>query len=277
LPWPSRAKEKFKEALAKNPDELEAITGLADMLILDGKKKEALEVVKPSAGKFAENPLFLFTYAKALGKGTEAESSANKAVGIRSDWAEGYELLAAILYQNENYDKCVETAQKAIDLQSGLTEARKTKGMCLYKKEKYDDAIATLGELMQKVPNAADAMYYIGLSYDAQDNYDKAEESYKNAMNMDTKFADPIVSLGYLYYRTGKPTSSISTMEKALGVNPKSSFAFQVLADIYYERSNWAKARDYYKKAIAGDLVGVDKKAVQDRIKDAEAQIKEKK
>ena len=82
----------------------------------------------------------------------------------------------------------------------------------------------------------------------------------------------PVVALGYLYYRTGKPTSATSTMEKAIKVNPKSSLANQVLGDIYFERRQPDKAKQYYKQALKGDLLEVDKGYIKDRIKEIESQ-----
>jgi len=271
------AQQKFKEALSKNPEELEAIIGLTEIFISDGKQPEALNILKPVSEKFSDDPVFLFAYAKSLGAGEEAEKQSEKAVDIRKEWAEGYELVSAIKMKNGKYNECVEAADKALNIQSALTDARKTKGICLYRLGKYSEAIATLQELMQKVPNSAEGMYYIGLSYDAMNEYDKAEESYKNAMNMDVKYANPVISLGFLYYRTEKPTSAISTMEKALGLAPKSSLANQVLGDIYYERSNWKKAKEYYIKANQGDMEGVDSKFLQNRIKEVDEKLGGKK
>ncbi len=264
------AEEKFKEALDKNSAELEAVLGLAELNIAENRSKDALKTLEAVKDTFPDDPRFLFWLASAKRKGKEAEELMNRALEIRSGWAEGYELLAKIHFRNKSFEACIAKAEKAVEIEPDLTEAPKFKGVCQFKTDQYEDAIATLQAVMAKVPNSAMSMYYIGRSYDALNDYAQAEQSYKDAMNMNVKYSLPVVFLGYLYYRTGKPTSATNIMENALKINPKSSLASQVLGDIYFERSQLDKAREYYKQALKGDLLEVDKDYIKDRLKECE-------
>lgn len=264
----SEAEEKYRQALENSPYEVEALKGITEVLLKKNKRDEALKILTSAMKNpdLMEDPEFLFCVAKAHGKGKEAEQNIKKAVEIRKDWPEGYGMMGKILFEGGKYEEAEKSLEKAIELEPNLVEAGKYLGMCKYNMGRYQEAIDTLKEVLQKVPNMAEAKYYIGLSYDAMNNYEQAEEAYREAMNMNLKYPAPVLSLGYLYYRTGKPTSAMSTMEKAAKLCPDCSLAYLVMADIYFERGSYKNAEENYKKALAGNMKDVDKRYIEEKL-----------
>ncbi|MBL4651311.1 MAG: hypothetical protein JKY53_00390 [Flavobacteriales bacterium] len=67
---------------------------------------------------------------------------------------------------------------------------------------------------------------------------------------VDNPTADKYINLSLLYYKSGKHKKSITACEKALGLNPNSSLAYNNMCSAYNQIKEWKKAEQSCLKAL---------------------------
>jgi arylsulfatase A-like enzyme/Flp pilus assembly protein TadD len=180
--WEESAAE-FKRCLELNPEFDQAMTGLAQALLLAGKYDEARE--------WARNAL-------------KRNLSNYKA------WYE----LAAIEAHN---DKAAAIAdyEKAVTIQSNFPPLQRDLGMLYFEQRNYPQAAKHLARAAELGINDARLFNFLGICYDRTGQLEQAIESYHRALNLDDQLAEAHLNLGFTYHRFGRETLSRGEYQRA--------------------------------------------------------------
>jgi tetratricopeptide (TPR) repeat protein len=112
----------------------------------------------------------------------------------------------------------------------------------------YDEAERALSSLQDaKIAGVENAL---GLVYQGKlDNY-RAERAFKRASEIDPSWAAPHYNLALLY-RSQKNDAAMDELATAARLAPSSVEMATALGDEYFNREQWQKAAEAYRKAIA--------------------------
>lgn len=134
-----------------------------------------------------------------------------------------------------NLDKALEmTKSKKVPVLKAVSEAYLTNAKFA------GDAIALLLKA-KAIKNDAEVETLLGDAYLAQNQAGSAVTAYENAAAMDPKNGEPLYKIGLIYSRPN-PEESQKYLEKAVSVDPEFTYAYDELADIYYQRKEADKA-----------------------------------
>lgn len=134
-----------------------------------------------------------------------------------------------------NLDKALEmTKSKKVNVLKAVAEAYLTNAKFA------GDAVALLLKA-KNIKNDAEVETLLGDAYLLQNQAGSAVTAYENAAAMDPKNGEPFYKVGLIYARPN-PEESQKYLEKAVAVDPEFTYAYDELADIYYQRKEADKA-----------------------------------
>jgi Flp pilus assembly protein TadD len=154
------ALEQYQAAIAKNPDDAEALSNLGQVLVRLGKVEEAIPYFDRAIGLIPNRWAYHFNRARALGILGRMEEAVN---GYReaqrlfpNDYATTFNLGLA-LHRMGDEEAAVEAYKKAIALAPNDATFRMALGTSLERLQRPRDAAAAYDEYLRLAPSAPDA------------------------------------------------------------------------------------------------------------------------
>lgn len=134
-----------------------------------------------------------------------------------------------------NFDKALKLSKsKKVPVLKAVAEAYLTQP------QRAGEAVALLLKA-KSIKDDAEVEILLGDAYLAQNQAGSAVSAYENAAAMDTKNGEPYYKIGMIYTRVN-PAMSQQSFEKAVAVDPEFTYAYDELADIYYQQKEADKA-----------------------------------
>jgi len=134
-----------------------------------------------------------------------------------------------------NLDKALQLSKsKKVPVLKAVAEAYLTQP------QRAGEAVALLLKA-KSIKDDAEVEILLGDAYLAQNQAGSAVSAYENAAAMDTKNGEPLYKIGMIYTRVNPPMAQQS-FEKAVAVDPEYTYAYDELADIYYQQKEADKA-----------------------------------
>lgn len=134
-----------------------------------------------------------------------------------------------------NLDKALKLSKsKKVPVLKAVAEAYLTQP------QRAGEAVALLLKA-KSIKDDAEVEILLGDAYLAQNQAGSAVSAYENAAAMDTKNGEPYYKIGMIYTRVN-PAMSQQSFEKAVAVDPEFTYAYDELADIYYQQKEADKA-----------------------------------
>lgn len=137
------AKSAFKQALSLDPFLVEAVVGMANVYIAEGKPEQALKALFEYNKKFPDEPVVQYNQALAMyemGMYTDSIKILENFVSQHSEDAEAYNALAVVYQKNGQLEKAKENIDKAISLYPVEGVYYYNKGNILRALNKFNDA-----------------------------------------------------------------------------------------------------------------------------------------
>ncbi|MBL7841478.1 MAG: tetratricopeptide repeat protein [Cyclobacteriaceae bacterium] len=134
-----------------------------------------------------------------------------------------------------NLDKALKLSKsKKVPVLKAVAEAYLTQP------QRANEAVALLLKA-KSIKDDAEVEILLGDAYLAQNQAGSAVSAYENAAAMDVKNGEPYYKIGMIYTRVN-PAMSQQSFEKAVAVDPEFTYAYDELADIYYQQKEADKA-----------------------------------
>ncbi|NLD99891.1 MAG: tetratricopeptide repeat protein, partial [Fibrobacter sp.] len=183
--------------------------------------------------------------------------------------------------EKKQYDKALEFFDKALSVFPDYSDALNNKGVVYFRKGIISDAQKIWEDLAVKDPTYAIASYNLGLIYQHERQLESAKRLFERALKIDNKLVEAYVRLGMITMQIGSKEKGLEYLKKAYKINPSNtdvwSFlaygliltgdtsgavnillkkedhaqALRILGSIENIRRNYAKAENYFAKAVA--------------------------
>ena len=214
------AKTYFHEALAKAPDDFDALH-LSGVLELQ------------------------------LGQLDRAEELIAKALTINPNFADAHYNLAKVFEGQGRWQEAMGSYQKAVSLEPGLDVAHFNLGLIHARLGDFENAIASYQQAIQTNPGDWDYHFNLGNAFNSVNNLEAAILSYRIALDLDPSKPEANNNLGIAYKELGSLEQAIVSFQQALKIYPDYADAHYNLANTYEEVGRMNDALVSYQKAIA--------------------------
>lgn len=263
------AKEKFEQALAGAPEDVEALSVMGKILFSSGDYTAAIEVfqrllwVSPGSW-FAEMLTAMSLYQ--LHRDREAFDAVNRALAFQSNDLSMYLLKMQILIRNEIFEGVHEILDflkennAPEDLSTDFIRAELTE----LEKKDTRGALKQYRALQRRVEIGEDTMWkaelYYHLAVLTGNQMDLSQERYRRTvlelidkgLDANQHDTDLLAYKAWVLKQGGLQEDAIRMYQTLAEKNPNSSVALRGLADLYYENLNLhaREALTYYEKLL---------------------------
>src|SRR5579884_2555556 len=226
------AEKAFRHVLSVDPNNDDAMTGLAMVYGDLGDSRKAADLLRQVAEK---NPT-----------------------------ARSYEALANAYEQMKDYPLAAEALRKALSMsQDNAGDLKKALAADLLMADQSDEALKLYQELLTEDPKDVNSQLRISQIYRKERQFDKARDAAAKARQMDPDNIDVRYNDVQVLQAEGKLPEAITELNQILESTEKSSYdppdrrnraiLLDGLADLYKSNEQYQQAVDTYKKIVALD------------------------
>ena len=195
-------------------------------LYSSGQYQEAIDQINFLNTSYPNVP-FLFNLVgacyKALGQQEVAVRMFEKAVGIKSDYAEAHKNLGITLKDLGKLDAAIKSLKQSIAIDSNYVDAYYNLAIILKSLGQLDEAIQCYEKAITLNPNFADAHNNLGNVFKELKQLDNAVKSYKRAIEIKPNFAEAHNNLGNVFKDLKQLENAVKSYKRAKEINPKLS------------------------------------------------------
>ena len=249
----------YRQALANNPKNTQASTGLSDALTAKGidasgdANTEAGAIFLEEAVKLdAKNEVAFAKLGEiyiASGQTERGIQNYEKALAIDAGMSDLYVPLGLAYLKTGNVERAEFYSAKADAAGAGSADAAFLRGVILYKQNKNAEALIAFKKTLSIDANYSSATYYEAATYDRLNQGDQSIATYKKTVEADPQFAPAWFDLGVAYYNAGDYKDAAEAYEQAVKYDPNNAQAHANLASTYRQLERYPDANAQYKQA----------------------------
>ena len=265
--------DAYTQAVALEPNRVDAMIALARVLALTDRTDEALQRAQravqidpksaPARAMLAMAHNWQATWlmlhgrdAEAVEENRKAAAEAQQAIQIDPKHPEAHAYLAEASIDLGELADAIDAANQAVelgaqrpDVQRALAYVRESRGNYIGAAEAYRDALKTDPSVPYLWVALGRNYRVLGLLTDARYVPD-AVAAFERALQIDPAYGPAYDELGWTYYNTQDYRHAAEVLEKAIEVDPKSWSAYGHLGTTYYSNRNYEGAAEALPRAI---------------------------
>jgi len=257
-PYPERAAERYRKALAIDPKLLPARLALASFLVAQADVATALTMAREAVKDAPWNGEAQFLLGRELLRRknvAQALAALEKATERAPSIAEAHALLATASFFTGDTDRAVAEYAKALALRPDQLEWRTDYGLFLGKSGDYDQAAAELQKVVA-TPGYQQTAGFVNLGWVLRNSRPpKATEAigaYLKALAIDPKHAQAALGLGWAYFVAARYDDSAAAYARAVVLDATlAGEAYDGIAWDHYFKGDLTTAKDFAAKAKA--------------------------
>lgn len=254
----------YQKVVDKFPWSADAWLGIAHIQVLRNQGKLAEDALRKALLNKPNHPDVLLELGK-LTTGAEAVGLLQRAVAARPSSVEAkLELAAAQVRAGDA--KSAEPVLRAIIAKDPKNTAAATQlGAALVATGAYPEAEKLLRSSLERMPNDFDASYALAQLFEKTGQNEEAFTQYRSSADLKRDSAVPLLAAARLGLSLARPQLAGALLERALERAPKSAEAHALYGDVMVARGDKAGAKDHYQQALAGEGP-VDRARVQKQL-----------
>jgi cellulose synthase operon protein C len=248
------ARKSFELALVKNPAYFPAAASLANLDLADKKPEDARRRFEGVVAKDPKNVQALLGLAelraKTGGKPDEVAALINKAVTANP--AEPAPRLALIgLYLSiKDTKKALTAAQDALGALPERPEILDAAGRAQQTAEDFNQALTTYRKLATLVPNSPQPYLRMAEIQVAAKNKDAAMESLRKALSVKANSVEAQRGIMMLDIDAGRTAEALATARQVQKQRPTQAIGYVLEGDVYALKKSWGEAANVYRTGI---------------------------
>src|SRR5581483_3949630 len=261
----AQALSEYEEALKRDPNRLDALNMIAQLLIRQGKTQEALQRVERHEGKVKERAAIyqiLGDLSIAAGEEKKGIGYFEKALAVNPATISAYIKIGDIYARRREYDQAIQTYMKAVDRNSRSVQPRMLVAMMYDRKRDYSNANEQYEKILELNPNFSPAANNYAWNIAQQNgNLDVALRWAEKAKEIDPDNPTVTDTLGWVTYKRGLYAKAIDLLKDSSDkLSNKNPTVLYHLGMAYYRGGRRDEAREILGKAlsISADFVGAD-------------------
>ncbi|ABM79143.1 Hypothetical protein P9303_24101 [Prochlorococcus marinus str. MIT 9303] len=226
---------------------------LGKILAIAGQHENAVGVFQEALKRNQQIPETWFCFANALreiGKTEEAKQAYRNALQLNPAHAGAAGNLGALLTDDGELDEAEQLFVKAVDQYPNNVNLRINYGRLLAEKAEHAAAIMQYQIALPLAPQSPELHYNFANALKEEGDVEEAIASYRKAIEVKPDFADAYFALGLVMKEEGDVEEAIASYRKAIEVKPDFADAYFALGLVMKEEGDVEEAIASYRKAI---------------------------
>lgn len=251
------ARKAFEAALAADPNDVEALTGMVAIDLAGGRRDLALKRVEARLAGAPKDPLVITlagrTY-RALGRAGDAERTWRTLIEVDPGSLEAYAALGQLYYEQNRLDQAVAEFDDVAKREPKAVGVQTAAAFILQMQGKNDDAQKRYEKILGVDPRAAVAANNLAWLYaEGGGNLDIALQLAQTAKAFLPEAAEVADTLGWIYTKKGLPILAVDPLRQAVGRDGKNAVYRYHLGVALLKKGDKADARAELEQALKLD------------------------
>jgi tetratricopeptide (TPR) repeat protein len=251
----AEANEVNQQILKANPNDSDARSLEASLLLDKGEVNRALTELQSVVTRSPDNPVARFQLGKAhiaKGEWEQARQSFQKAIDIRPDYMVARLALAQLLVTRGDFDAALKSAEDILKLDRQNKNAQLIESAALLGEKKYGDSRALLNAMLAKNPNSPDVHFQLGIVDLAEHKYKDAKDSFKRTYELNPTNSRGLTGMVETDMAEGKPDEAVKTLEAEAAKAPNRLDVQLALGNTEVRAGRYDLAIVYYQRVLSG-------------------------
>ena len=256
-----QAESEYEAALRSKPGWLEAIDGLADLLLNKKKSSDAADLIIQAIRLNPQNASLHSKMGMAHSMQYDfnaAETDYNNALKLEPNNTEVLSALANVYEETGKNDKALSTMQQYEKLSPEDDDMLRQYAHVLMTAEKLDVASRKIKQLWNNNPDDVRTLNLLGQYYICRGEDEKAEGCFSRINAIDSDYKDYYKEGAKRYNQIGKYDKAESHIKKYLESNAEDSYAKTILASSYEKQNKYEEALETYKQLASKYMDNTD-------------------
>lgn len=222
----SQAELAYREALALDPENVDALHFLGVIAHQRGKHGQAEELISQALLRNTLNAVAYSNLGNALraqGKHEQAVASYGRALALEPNYVDALVNLGAAYRAQGELDQAVASYRKALSLEPDMSVAHSNLGHALAQQGNLEEADACLRQAIALRPGFAEAHAYLGNILTHQGRFEEAMDSLHTALALRPDFPEAHNHLANALIALGRPQEAEQQLRYALTLSPDSA------------------------------------------------------
>jgi tetratricopeptide (TPR) repeat protein len=248
------AERLYRQALAIDPANADALHGLGVIAAQSGRHDEAIRLI----GKAVDaNPGLAAAHGnlglalRALGRGEAAVQSYRRAVELAHNSAEAHYSLGAALQGIGRHEEAVGAYRRALELQPGHAAAAYNQGLALQALGRDDEAVATYQRAIALNPQRAQAHNNLGVTLLRLGRAEEAAAACRRAVALQPDYGEARSNLGLALQDLGRDEEAVEVYQRLLERAPDYAVGHNNLGVLLQKLGRTDEALAVYETTLA--------------------------
>jgi tetratricopeptide (TPR) repeat protein len=246
------AVNEFSQALASNPNDIDALAGRAEAYFWLNDFPQAIQDFDAVLERNPNNPTFFLHRGYAHGEQKEHDKAIadyTEAIRLDPQYAYAYNNRGYSYNSLGEYDQAIPDLNEAIRLDPQYALAYVNRADSYINLGEYDQAIADCNTAILLDSREARAYINRGFIYNALGEDDRAIADYTEAIRLNPEDPDPYYNRGNSYYQLKEYEQAIADYTQAVLFNPQYADAYYNRGFSYFILREYDRAREDFQKS----------------------------
>ncbi len=248
------AETAYRDLLAREPGNADAVHGLGVVALQAGRPEEAVGLIaqavalRPDSMAFQSN---LGMAHQALRQYAQAEAAYRRAIELSPGVAGPCFNLANALKEQKRLEEAAALYRKAIELQPDYAVAYNNLGNCYRELGRLDEARQSLARAIQLRPGYAEAFLNLGITWTSSGEPVKGEVCCREALRLQPQLAQACINLGAALFAQERLPETVEAYRRAAELSPLLAEAHEHLGASLLEAGRLTDAVASFRRAAA--------------------------
>ena len=247
------AGELVAAVLEENPKDTDALIVRAMLALLHKDPDQAIGDVRTVLGGIPNDPRATRLLAQGhLQKNevTLAREALEKAVKAHPRDVTLSLDLAKVLVATGDTERALAVLENLVEAVPGDYSATRALGNLQIAQQRWEALKKTAQQLKRRHPDNPLGYYYMGIAHRGQKAPEKSVEEFKQALALKPDAIQALVELSKSYLALQQPEKALAQIEKVLAENPDNLAAHDLKGEIYLQQKRYEEAEAVFKQII---------------------------
>jgi tetratricopeptide (TPR) repeat protein len=247
----AESEDAYRRAVAADGSSALPHVGLARLYFNARRKDDAIREYRRALELDPGSPEILFELGSIV-EGQESLDMLQRANEGRPEWAAALVALGRAQLAAGQGPAARATFERAIALSDDYAEAHVGLGRVQLTAGELDPAMASFRRALEIVPNLYSAVLGVADVHAAAQRYEEAFAEYRAAAGLDPSAPTPLVRAAELALSRNRDVLAAGFLDRVIQSHPNHATALALYGDVMRARRDNAGARQYYERALRG-------------------------